>query len=55
MGLMGLLMADYGGLSGILTGLTQSTDHPLPLETPQILTYRDHKTLNRGTLGGSSK
>ena len=28
MGLMGLLMACYGGLKGILTGLTKSTDHP---------------------------
>ena len=28
MGLMGLLMAYYGGLQGILSGLTKSTDHP---------------------------
>ena len=28
MGLMGLLMASYGGLWGILNGLTKSTDHP---------------------------
>ena len=25
---MGLIMASYGGLEGILTGLTKSTDHP---------------------------
>ena len=29
MGLMGLLMAYHGGLCGILSGLTESTDHPL--------------------------
>ena len=28
MGLIGLLMACYGGLYGILSGLTKSTDHP---------------------------
>ena len=28
MGLMGLLMAYYGGLEGILSGLAKSTDHP---------------------------
>ena len=28
MGLIGLIMASYGGLEGILTGLTKSTDHP---------------------------
>ena len=28
MGLMGLLMACYGGLWGILSGLIKSTDHP---------------------------
>ena len=28
MGLMGLLMAYHGGLSGILSGITKSTDHP---------------------------
>ena len=28
MGLMGLIMACYGGLWGILSGLTKSTDHP---------------------------
>ena len=28
MGLMGLLMACYGGLRGILSGLTKSTNHP---------------------------
>ena len=28
MGLIGLVMAFYGGLQGILTGLTKSTDHP---------------------------
>ena len=28
MGLVGLLMAYYGGLWGILSGLTKSTDHP---------------------------
>ena len=28
MGLMGLLVAYYGGLLGILSGLTKSTDHP---------------------------
>ena len=28
MGLMGLLMACYEGLWGILSGLTKSTDHP---------------------------
>ena len=28
MGLMGLIRASYGGLEGILTGLTKSTDHP---------------------------
>ena len=28
MGLRGLLMACYGGLGGILSGLTKSTDHP---------------------------
>ena len=28
MGLIGLVMASYGGLEGILTGLTKSTDHP---------------------------
>ena len=27
MGLLGLLMAYYGGLWGILSGLTKSTDH----------------------------
>ena len=27
MGLMGLLMADCGGLQGILSGLSKSTDH----------------------------
>ena len=26
--LLGLLMASYGALDGILTGLTKSTDHP---------------------------
>ena len=25
---MGLLVASYGGLRGILAGLTKSTDHP---------------------------
>ena len=28
MGLMGLAMACHGGLWGIVTGLTKSTDHP---------------------------
>ena len=28
MGLIGLIMAYYGGLSGTLTGLSKSTDHP---------------------------
>ena len=28
MGLMGLIMACYLGLYGILSGLTKSTDHP---------------------------
>ena len=28
MGLMGLTMAQYGGLQGKLSGLTKSTDHP---------------------------
>ena len=28
MGLIGLSMASYGGLSGILSELTKSTDHP---------------------------
>ena len=28
MSLMGLLMASYGGLLGIPSGLTRSTDHP---------------------------
>ena len=28
MGLMGLIRAYYGGLQGILSGLTKSTDHP---------------------------
>ena len=28
MGTMGLLLASYGGLEGILSGLTKSTDHP---------------------------
>ena len=28
MGLWGFHMAYYGGLQGILSGLTQSTDHP---------------------------
>ena len=28
MGLLGLLMVYYGGLWGILSGLTKSTDHP---------------------------
>ena len=31
MGLMGLLMAYYGGLQDILSGLTKSTDHPSTL------------------------
>ena len=29
MGLIGLIMACYGGLKGILTGLTKSADHPI--------------------------
>ena len=28
MGLIGLIMACFGGLQGILIGLTKSTDHP---------------------------
>ena len=28
MGLMGLIRADFGGLEGILSGLTKSIDHP---------------------------
>ena len=28
MGLIGLVMANYGGLWGILSGRTKSTDHP---------------------------
>ena len=28
MGLLWLLMASYGGLGGIQSGLTKSTDHP---------------------------
>ena len=32
MGLMGLLMAYYEGLQGILSGLTNSTDHPSRLK-----------------------
>ena len=28
MGLMGLIGASYGGFSGLLSGLTKSTDHP---------------------------
>ena len=28
MDLMGLLMAYYGGLKGMLSGLSKSTDHP---------------------------
>ena len=28
MGLIGLIRAYYGGLLGILSGLTKSTDHP---------------------------
>ena len=28
MGLVGLIVASYGGLWGILTGLAKSTDHP---------------------------
>ena len=36
-------MASYGGLEGILTGLTKSTDHPsistLDLQTPGLKAY----------------
>ena len=35
MGLMGLLMACYGGLWGILHGLTKSTDHPSRYSYPK--------------------
>ena len=34
MGLMGLLMAYYGGLRGIKSGVTKSTDHPSRIEGP---------------------
>ena len=37
MGLMGLVRASYGGLWGILSGLTKSADHP----------SRDHKSLGK--------
>ena len=43
MGLMGLIMACYLGLYGILSGLTKSTDHPSttdPKSQWQFLTYR---------------
>ena len=32
MGLKWLLMANYGGFQGILSGLTKSTDHPSGVE-----------------------
>ena len=54
MGLMGLIRADYGGLLGTLSGLTARTTQ-LPSNRPEIPPYRDHKTLNRGTLGGLGK
>ena len=37
MGLVGLIMACYGGLWGILTGLTKSTDHPSTMNMGLVL------------------
>ena len=41
MGLVGLLMAYYGGLWGILSGLTKSTDHPS--RDPSLIRGRNRK------------
>ena len=54
---MGLAMACYGGLQGILTGLTKSTDHPskdhgtfqlivLPPPFLETLTHKDKDPTN---------
>ena len=61
MGLMGPIRASNGGLSGILSGLTKSTDHPsnvrpkleslvLPIYTAQpTIVAQDLKTEPRGS------
>ena len=36
MGLIGLIMACYGDLYGILTGLTKSTDHPSTVDVETL-------------------
>ena len=37
MGLIGLTMAYYGGLWGILSGLTKATDHPSIIQRNPII------------------
>ena len=37
MGLIGLIMASYGGLQGLLTGLTKPTDHLISAPSTALL------------------
>ena len=52
MGLMGLLMAPYGGLKGILSGLTKSTDHP-SIEHETLLLTEGDLIITTGSWGAS--
>ena len=51
MGHIGLIVAYYGGLEGILTGLTKSTDHPsvvIPLVRLPVLGSLQSPSLQDG-------
>ena len=39
MGLIGLIVASYGGLWGVLTGLAKSTDHPSMVVPSKVVFY----------------
>ena len=47
MGLMGLFRASYGGLRGILSGLTESTDHASRVP---LFNLDRHLSLSKGAL-----
>ena len=51
MGFMGLIMACYLGLYGILSGLTKSTDHPCMLCGPDIFSEWSRERLGSKVCG----
>ena len=50
MGLIGLIRAYYGGLLGILSGLTKSTDHPSGGLKPRYVDTSQRASGDRATI-----